>query len=263
MKLSLYQVDAFTGSIFKGNPAAVCPLSAWLPDETLQSIAQENNLSETAFFTGGGGRYELRWFTPSTEVDLCGHATLASAFVLYNQLGETSPTLSFQTKSGELKVEQRGTSLAMTFPADVPEPVEAPPQQLIDAMGRVPIHVYGAKDWLLHYETIEEVAFLKPDFRALQGLPLRGVIATAPGENGLDFVSRWFGPNVGVDEDPVTGSAHCILAPFWAKRLNKVELRAEQISARGGELLCRYLPAADCVELEGTAVLYLTGELYL
>ncbi|MDC0358908.1 PhzF family phenazine biosynthesis protein, partial [Oligoflexia bacterium] len=249
--------DAFTSTVFSGNPAAVCPLSAWLPDNLMQSIAAENNLSETAFFVGQHGEYNLRWFTPSAEVALCGHATLASAFVIFSELDDQSDQLVFQTKSGKLIVQRYKQQLMMDFPAQPAEACEAP-DKLIAGLGKTPQLILAAEDYLAVYESQRDVEELEPNFNLLRELPLRGVIASAPGV-AVDFVSRCFYPNVGVNEDPVTGSAHCTLTPYWSERLKKTELEAHQVSARGGHLQCRL--HGERVLLIGQAVKYLEGKI--
>jgi predicted PhzF superfamily epimerase YddE/YHI9 len=260
MELSIFQVDAFSNKVFGGNPAAICPLEHWLPDATLQAVANENNLAETAYFVGkGDGRYDLRWFTPAVEVDLCGHATLASAHVLFQELGAPGDTVYFHTKSGELKVTREGDLLKMDFPSRPPVEVMVEPG-LIDAMGGKPREVLAARDCLLAYESEEEVLSLQPDMNALFKLNAFAFIATARGKN-CDFVSRFFAPKQGIPEDPVTGSAHCTLIPYWAEKLGKTTLHARQVSARGGELFCRLL--GDRVEIAGHSVLYLKGSIWV
>jgi predicted PhzF superfamily epimerase YddE/YHI9 len=259
MRLKLFQVDAFTDRPFHGNPAAVVPLDSWLPDATLQAIAAENNLSETAYFVKQGERYHLRWFTPTCEVKLCGHATLASAWVLWEKLGERAPLIRFDTRSGELRVTRDGAWLWLDFPADPARPCEAPPA-LVAGLGRAPREVLVAGNYVAVYDDEAAVRALKPDFRVLATLENHGVIATAPGAD-CDFVSRFFAPKFGIDEDPVTGSAHCTLAPLWAERLGRRNLRARQISHRGGELRCE--AAGDRVRIGGQAVAYLAGEIEL
>ncbi|MEM0967333.1 MAG: PhzF family phenazine biosynthesis protein [Verrucomicrobiota bacterium] len=255
MKLPIYQIDAFTDVPFRGNPAAVCPLEDWLADEVLQAIAEENNLAETSFYLKKGDSYEIRWFTPVAEVDLCGHATLAAAHVLFasNELSE--PRVTFQSRSGPLHVTKEGDLLTLNFPAQVAEPC-AMPEGIAEALGAQPSSFYRAMDYLVTFESEEEIAGLDPDFRLLSTLDLRGVIATAPGTE-VDFVSRFFAPKLGVDEDPVTGSAHCTLAPYWADRLEKDSMKARQLSKRTGEVLCRV--EGDRVFLSGNAVAYLEG----
>lgn len=255
MKLDIYQVDAFSARPFGGNPAAVCPLTEWLPDELLQNIAAENNLSETAFFVPRGEVYELRWFTPQVEVDLCGHATLATAWVLIHALGDAPSVLRFATRSGELRVTREGDELAMDFPARTPQACE-PPAGLLEALGLSRADVFVTDDYIVQVEDEAQVLALKPDFARLKGLPKRGVAVTAKSTR-FDFVSRWFGPNVGVDEDPVTGSAHTSLAPFWAARLGKHHLSAEQGGQRRGQLRCEL--KGERVIISGKAVLYLQG----
>jgi PhzF family phenazine biosynthesis protein len=259
MEIPIYQVDAFTGVVFRGNPAAVCPLEEWLPDETLQAIAAENNLSETAYFVPTGERFALRWFTPGCEVDLCGHATLASAYVLFRELGVTSNTVRFDTKSGELVVRRDGERFVMDFPSRPPGPVEADPN-LRQAMGGEPIEIMAARDYVLTYKSEAEVRALAPNMEALARIDRFAFIATARGED-CDFVSRFFAPAKGVPEDPVTGSAHCTLTPYWAAKLGKTTLKARQISKRGGELFCRL--AGDRVEMAGSATLFLRGRIIL
>lgn len=255
MRLRLYQVDAFSSRVFAGNPAAVCPLEAWLADSAMQVIAAENNLAETAFFVPAGGDYALRWFTPTTEVELCGHATLASAYVVFRHLEPARETVTFHSKSGPLTVAREGDGLAMDFPALPPAPVEAP-AALIEGLGRPPRAVLAEADYLAVFDHADEVAALSPDPAALLRLDRRGVIATAPGRD-CDFVSRFFAPKCGIAEDPVTGSAHCLLVPYWSKRLGKSKLQAHQISARGGEILCEDRGAR--VKLLGRAAQYLEG----
>lgn len=257
MRLRLYQVDAFADRLFTGNPAAVVPLERWLPDATLQAIALENNLSETAYFVPEGESFALRWFTPTREVDLCGHATLAAAFVLYGSLGYSGARVRFDAASGELTVTRDGAWLWMDFPADPPAPVEAP-SALAQGLGATPREVLGAADYLAVFDSEDEIRALTPDFHSLTRLDRRGVIATAAGRNA-DFVSRFFAPKYGIDEDPVTGSAHCTLAPFWAARLGKRELTGRQCSRRGGVVRC--VDAGARVRLGGQAVLYLEGEI--
>lgn len=260
--LRLFQVDSFAERPFAGNPAAVVPLAAWPPDELLQAIAAESNLSDTGFFVPGEDAYELRWFTPVTEVRLCGHATLAAAFVLYECLGYTDASVRFDTRhSGRLTVTRADGRYWLDLPRHDCEPARAPPE-LIRAMGAEPEAVRAGPNWLLRYARAADVRGLRPDMRVLAALPERGVIATAPGgDSGVDFVSRYFAPNFGIDEDPVTGSAHCMLAPYWAAELGKSRLHARQLSKRGGELLCE--TAGERVRVGGRAVLYLTGEIQL
>ena len=259
MELTLYQIDAFAGEMFKGNPAAVIPLEEWLPDELMQSIAEENNLSETAFFVPQKEGYHIRWFTPVAEVDLCGHATLASGYVLFNILGIRDHLISFQSKSGILKVAYDGEFLIMDFPAQVPKLCD-PPEELLNAFDKTPLEVLKAEDYLVLFEDEKTIAELKPDFDALKKLDLRGVIVTAKG-NDVDFVSRFFAPAYAIDEDPVTGSAHTELTPYWAEKLGKKKLTAKQISKRGGELSCEL--KGNRVEIVGKAVKYMEGKIIL
>ncbi|HEY1430710.1 MAG TPA: PhzF family phenazine biosynthesis protein [Stellaceae bacterium] len=258
MRIPLYQVDAFTGRLFGGNPAAVCPLSEWLPEATMQAIAAENNLAETAFFVPQRDHYLLRWFTPTVEVELCGHATLASGFVVTHILAPRQRSVTFDTlKAGPLEVTRDGDLLAMDFPAWPPEAKPADPRVLA-ALGAVPVESFVARGRTLAvYERAEDVAALRPDFAAMRRIAGADAIATAPGGDGVDFVSRYFAPNYGVDEDPATGSAHCVLTPYWAARLGKERLTARQISSRVGELTCTL--RGDRITLAGHAVLYLEG----
>lgn len=259
MKLRMFQVDAFADQVFEGNPAAVCPLDAWLDDRLLQAIAEENNLSETAFFVPAGDGFALRWFTPGGEVDLCGHATLASAHVLFMHLGDQRPELRFSTRSGQLVVRRGPQGLCMDFPAAPPVPIDAP-VALVEALGRLPREVLAAFDYVVVYETEEEVVALAPDFALLRRLGLRGVVATAPGSDA-DFVSRCFFPKLRVDEDPVTGSAHCELAPLWSGRLGRTHLVGRQRSKRGGTVYCEI--SGSRVLLSGRAVDYMTAEIHI
>lgn len=258
MQLTIYQADAFTSRVFGGNPAAICPLDDWLSDELMQSIAAENNLAETAFFLKQGEHYGLRWFTPVAEVDLCGHATLATAHIMYTELDYAAPEISFETRSGILKVKRQDASYVMNFPADPLTTVEAP-NEVIEGLKLSPKETYrGKTDYLVVIDSQEQLEALTPDFRVLAEGDVRGTIVTAPGTE-VDFVSRCFYPQYGIDEDPVTGSAHTTLTPYWAERLGKKELTAQQLSSRKGELLCTYL--GDRVELRGQAVTYLRGEI--
>jgi PhzF family phenazine biosynthesis protein len=264
MKIPIYQIDAFASRVFTGNPAAVCPLEKWLPDPVLQAIAQENNLSETAFFTREEKGYHIRWFTPSTEVDLCGHATLASAHVLFQRLKVDGDMVHFTSRSGPLKVTRKDHLLSLDFPAQQPKHCD-PPKALLDGL-RVepknvsPDEVLIAEDYLVIYAAGSDVSLCRPDFNVLKGLGARGVAITAPG-NDVDFVSRFFAPNVGINEDPVTGSVHCALTPYWSKRLGKKRMTAHQISERGGELICT--DAGERILISGQAVEYMKGEITL
>lgn len=257
MKIPLYQIDAFTSKVFSGNPAAVCPLGEWLPDQIMQAIAAENNLSETAFLVKKGDDYELRWFTPTTEVDLCGHATLASAYLVLTKLEPGRSSARFHSQSGILTVTKEGRLLALDFPAR-PALACHPPFEFLNGLGVQPKEVLKARDYLVLLDTEEVVKNLKPDFSELSRLDQASLIITAPG-NRVDFVSRFFAPAFGIPEDPVTGSAHCTLIPYWSKRLNKAKLVARQVSARGGELFCE--DRGERVKIAGEAVLYLEGEI--
>jgi PhzF family phenazine biosynthesis protein len=260
MRLPFYQVDAFTGDLFGGNPAAVVPLERWLPEATMQAIAAENNLSETAFFVRESDDYALRWFTPTVEVDLCGHATLASGFVVMSFLEPKRRAVNFRTvKAGTLTVTRDENTLTMDFPARPAAPAQAP-AGLPEALGGMPRAVLRARDYLVVYDSAAEVAALKPDFAALAAVKdCWAAIATAPGDDGVDFVSRFFAPAQGVPEDPATGSSHCTLTPYWAERLGKTTLEARQLSRRGGALRCTQ--HRERVTIAGRAVLYLEGEI--
>ena len=258
MKLPIFQADAFASSLYKGNPAAVVPLSEWLPNRTMQQIASENNLSETAFYIKEENHFYIRWFTPKAEVNLCGHATLATAHILFNELNFQGDLLLFNSKSGMLTVRKSQDKLQLDFPADFVQPIELE-SVFNDALGIAPIAAFkGRTDYLLLFESEEMIQNIKPNFQLLKQTDARGVIATAAGKE-VDFVSRFFAPQVGVDEDPVTGSAHTSLVPFWAERLHKTELTALQLSERGGQLWCAL--AGDRVLIVGKAVTYLRGEI--
>lgn len=263
MLLPFYQIDAFSAAPFSGNPAAVCPLMTWLPDDVLQAIATENNLSETAFIVPGDaiGEFHLRWFTPNQEVDLCGHATLATAHVLFSELKSNANTLRFYTKSGLLTVERADTGYTMDFPAVPVEPFE----QEVDVASLIGIEgmVIGkAMDVMVRVETEDQVRHLIPNMAAIATLDARGLIVTAAASSaGLDFVSRFFAPQASVPEDPVTGSAHCTMAPYWAEELGKSTFFAQQIGPRGGELQIRL--KGDRVYLTGEAVTVIKGEMIL
>jgi predicted PhzF superfamily epimerase YddE/YHI9 len=259
MSTPYYQVDAFTGSLFSGNPAGVCLLADWLPDAVLQSIAAENNLAETAFAVQRGTFFDLRWFTPAIEVDLCGHATLACGHVLFRHLGYRGPVVRFQTRSGELTVSRDQDLLTLDFPAWPAAPCAAP-AELLGGLGAAPSAVARARDYLAVFDTEREVRELRPDMAALLRLDCLGIIATAIGES-CDFVSRFFAPRAGVPEDPVTGSAHCTLVPYWARRLGRDKLHARQLSARGGELFCEQ--RGERVGIAGRAVTYSSGFLHV
>ncbi|GAB3640892.1 PhzF family phenazine biosynthesis protein [Spirosoma arcticum] len=264
--MRLYQLDAFTNRLFAGNPAAVVPLTDWLPDEQMQQIAAENNLAETAFYvkTDGPAQYHIRWFTPTVEVDLCGHATLATGHVVF-YLEEKPDTdqIFFDSRSGLLKV-CRGENgwLTLDFPIDVVQRPNVQPPALLTSLGEKPLMVFkGKTDYMLVYETQEQIEALTPDFREMSTVPARGIIVTAPAnaDAEVDFVSRFFGPLSGIDEDPVTGSAHTTLVPYWAEKLGKTELTARQVSARGGYLKCKL--NGDRVDIAGQVQLYMKGEI--
>lgn len=258
MSLPYFQVDAFTSRVFGGNPAGVCPLDSWLPEATLQAIAAENNLSETAFLVGRDGRYELRWFTPTVEVDLCGHATLASAFVVFNELGYTGERVSFQTKIGELGASRDGDRIVLDFPAWPAQRHAEVPAILADALGWLPRELHKTRDFLAVFSSEEEILSLRPEPTLLAKLDCLGVICTAPGTDS-DFVSRFFAPGAGIIEDPVTGSAHSTLIPYWSARLGKKQLFARQLSQRGGELFCE--DRGERVGIGGRARLYSRAQL--
>lgn len=257
MVLPIYQVDAFTSALFRGNPAAVIPLDEWLDDELLLSIALENNLSETAYLVPDRDGYHIRWFTPAVEVALCGHATLASAHIVFTELGFDGEMVEFQSKSGPLTVARGDAGYLMNFPAELSEPCDVP-EELTQGLGLDPDEVLKGTDYLAVVSGQSDIEALAPDFRRLAQLDSRGVIVTAPGDE-CDFVSRCFFPQTGIDEDPVTGSAHCQLTPYWADRFGKSRLVARQLSARGGEIICEL--KGDRVTLEGQAVKYLEGEI--
>lgn len=260
MKLPIWQVDAFSNKRLGGNPAAVVPVEAWLPDETLLAIAGENNLSETAYLLRDGEDWHIRWFTPTREVPLCGHATLASAWVVFNRLEPGRTRVVFQSQSGPLPVEQRGDKLELDFPSGVLEP--APPSPaLVAALGREPRELHSGWQWLALYDSEADVRALRPDMAGIVAAGVYGMIATAPGVD-VDFVSRFFAPGAGIPEDPVTGSAHTRLAPFWAKKLGKTCFHARQVSARGGELWCE-LAGENRVRIAGHAVLFMEGTIEL
>lgn len=259
LRIPIYQVDAFASQVFSGNPAAICPLEKWLPDEQMQAIAAENNLSETAFFVKNDGGYQLRWFTPRVEVDLCGHATLASAFIIFSELAPAEKSVRFETRSGTLIVTRAGDLLSLDFPARPPADCDVHPK-LVAALGGKPEKILGARDYLAIYSSEEEVRELKPDMGALAQVDRFAAIVTAPGKQ-VDFVSRFFAPAKGVPEDPVTGSAHCTLIPYWAKRLGKKKLHAHQVSQRGGELWCE--DRGERVVMSGKAARFLEGSIYL
>ncbi len=258
MKQAIYQVDAFTNHLFGGNPAAICPLEVWLECEKMQQIASENNLSETAFYVKRDNKLEIRWFTPTTEVDLCGHATLASAFVEFNELGNTSDQLVFESNSGPLSVYRKGDLITLDFPIADLEPIPNK-EEFSQAFGVTPVETYyGGGDLMLVYESQRQIVKLAPDLSLVSELNCRGVIVTAPGIEA-DFVSRFFAPQSGISEDPVTGSAHTLLTPYWSKRLDKKILSAQQLSKRKGDLKCELKD--DRVLISGYGKTYLRGEI--
>lgn len=259
MSIPYYQVDAFASRLFTGNPAGVCVLAGWLPDSVLQAIALENNQAETAFVVQRDESFELRWFTPGLEIDLCGHATLAAAHVLFNHLGYGKESVRFQTRrAGMLTVAKEADLLVLDFPSRPPVACEVPPL-LEQALGAKPVSTGKARDYLSVFRNEQEILELKPDMGLLRQLDCLGVIATAPGKD-CDFVSRFFAPAAGVPEDPVTGSAHCTLIPYWAGKLGRTKLHAKQLSARGGELFCEL--RGERVGIGGRAVTYSTGHLH-
>lgn len=257
MRLPFYQVDSFTGTLFRGNPAGVVLLRRWLPEETMQAIAAENNLSETAFVLPRGNAFELRWFTPLVEVDLCGHATLATAYVLFQEGLSHGDAVQFSTRTDVLTVRRDGAVLSMDFPARPADP-ERVTAQVSDALGATPGELLRSRDLMAVFGNENDVAYLEPRFDLIARLDAPAVIVTAPG-NKVDFVSRFFAPKLGIAEDPVTGSAHCTLIPYWGKRLGKKKLLSRQLSKRGGEIRCEDL--ADRVVIGGEAALYLRGEI--
>ena len=258
-KINIYQIDAFTDKVFAGNPAAVCLLEQWLPDEVMQNIGAENNLAETAFLVKREEGYEIRWFTPGIEVALCGHATLASAHVLFNHLDHSGDVIQFFSRhSGPLSVTKKGELLTLDFPTDTLEKTEGP-LAVLDAFNIKPLELYqGRTDFMLVYKNQHEIERINPDMARLKKFKARGIIVTAPGTD-VDFVSRFFAPGSGIDEDPVTGSAHTTLTPYWSQKLNKKKLHAQQLSKRGGDLLCEFL--GERVKITGKAVTYLIGEI--
>lgn len=260
MNLKLFQIDAFAERVFRGNPAAVVPLQHWLTDEMMQLIAMENNLSETAFFVPVHDDFHIRWFTPVSEVNLCGHATLASAHVLFNHLGYQKEEIRFYSRSGELKVKKADDLIVLDFPASAVNQTDFP-DYTRQALGIMPQECYkGREDLMFVFRNEAEIRQLRPDMNLLKKMDGRGIIVTAPG-SGYDFVSRFFAPIEGIDEDPVTGSAHTMLTPYWSQRLSKEMLVAGQISRRGGTLHCRHL--GDRTEIGGKAVTYMEGKIVL
>ena len=259
MKIPIYQVDAFTNEMFSGNPAAVCPLEKWLDENTMQNIAAENNLSETAFYVKKGTGFEIRWFTPRIEIDLAGHPTLATAHVIFNHLDFQGEEITFFSKKGELWVKKIYDIIRLDFPASEIEKVK-PQDDLIEGIGATPKEVYKSRDYMAVFDKESDILSIKPDFQTLEKLDCMGIIVTAKGDRS-DFVSRFFAPKGGINEDPVTGSAHTTLIPYWSKRLNKTKLHAFQVSERGGELFCEF--HGHRVYIGGRAVTYMTGEIQL
>jgi PhzF family phenazine biosynthesis protein len=257
MEISLHQIDAFASKLFEGNPAAVCPLDEWLPDELMQSIAEENNLSETAFFVPKGNGYHIRWFTPVSEVDLCGHATLASAYVLFNILGYKKDRIEFDSRSGTLAVTKDNEWLVMDFPAQPPVPCDIP-KEIVKAFNTAPIECLKSEDFIVVFEREIDIESANPDFELLKKLNSRGVIITAKSIR-YDFVARFFAPKYGIPEDPVTGSAYTQLAPYWASKIGSKRFSAKQMSSRGGELTCEVVD--DRVFISGKAIKYLEGKI--
>ncbi|OCX51462.1 isomerase [Mucilaginibacter sp. PPCGB 2223] len=261
MTIPIYQADAFTDQLFGGNPAAICPLTEWLPAETMQKIAAENNIAETAYFVKQDDGYGLRWFTPELEIDLCGHATLATAHILFTELGYSGASINFYTqKAGILVVTKHGDKYTLDFPSRPPQTAIAPAELLTALGGKTPVEVLKSRDYFLVYETEQDIRDIKPDFNLLAKVDTIGVVVTAVGDEA-DFVSRFFAPAAGINEDPVTGSAHCNLIPYWAGKLGKDKLHAYQISSRRGELWCEN--KADRVLMAGKAVTYLKGEIHV
>jgi PhzF family phenazine biosynthesis protein len=260
MKIKIYQLDAFTDKLFGGNPAAVCPLTEWPSDDLLQNIALENNLAETAFYVLEKDGYRIRWFTPAVEVDLCGHATLAAAYVLFNLENYSESIIEFQSRSGKFKVTRDHEYLTLNFPADAMREVQIT-NDFLNCFSNDPIKVYkGLTDYMFIYESENQIAQMKPDLARIVKLDARGIIITSKG-NEVDFVSRFFAPQSGINEDPVTGSAHTSLTPYWKEVLHKEELTAIQLSKRRGFLKCKYL--GERIEISGKVKLYMNGELNL
>ena len=257
MEISLYQIDAFASKLFEGNPAAVCPLDEWLSDELMQSIAAENNLSETAFFVPKGNGFHIRWFTPTSEVDLCGHATLASAYVLFNILGYKRERIAFDSKSGFLLLSKDNDRIVLDFPAQPPVPCDVP-EEIVKAFNVEPIECLKSEDFIVVFENETDVELANPDFNQLITLDLRGVAITAKSDR-WDFVARFFAPKYGIPEDPVTGSAYTQLVPYWTIKTGSKRFRVKQVSARGGELICEMVD--DRVLISGKAIKYLEGKI--
>lgn len=261
MKLEIYQIDAFAEKVFSGNPAAVVPLQRWIDDQLMQQIAAENNLAETVFFVPDEEGYHIRWFTPELEIDLCGHATLAAAYVLYNFLGYDKPHIYFRSKSGPLVISREGELLCLDFPSWMPGRLSEYPDELIPGLNLSSyVGVYKKRDYIVELETEQDVLNVRPDFTMLNKIDVIGIIITAPGKH-CDFVSRFFAPNCGIPEDPVTGSSHSQLIPFWSEKLNKTKMHAKQLSARGGEIWCEQ--KGDRVIMKGKGAFYMKGEISL
>lgn len=262
MACSIYQIDAFTNEIFGGNPAAVVPLDKWLPDQTLLNISAENNLSETAFYVQTDSGFHIRWFTPTTEVDLCGHATLAASWVIFNKTDYDKDSIEFKSLSGKLLVQNSADGLTLDFPTWESSPSETIDPIFEQAFGKAPLEVHKGKKWIGVYEDADFIKTVTPDIDIIKTIDSQGVVITAAAnERDLDFISRYFGPQLGIDEDPVTGSAHCILAPIWAQKLNKTEFKAHQASQRGGDLTLSL--QNNRVLITGNATLYMEGTLYV
>ena len=257
MKIPLYKIDAFASKLFEGNPAAVCPLDEWLPEETMQSIAAENNLSETAFFVPRNQGFHIRWFTPVSEVDLCGHATLATAYVLFEILDYEKDRIEFESRSGLLAVSRDDGWIIMDFPAQPPIPCDTP-DEIIAAFNKAPVECLKSEDYIVVFEHETDVELANPDMALLKKLDLRGIAITAKSSQ-YDFVARFFAPRFGIPEDPVTGSAYTQLAPYWASRIGSKKFSAKQLSSRGGELLCEVVD--DRVFIFGKAIKYLEGKI--
>lgn len=255
MKLDIYQIDAFANKSFEGNPAAICPLEKWLPDELMQSIAEENNLSETAFFVATNNGFHIRWFTPSHEVNLCGHATLASAHVIFECLNYQKSEIVFESRSGQLSVKRLNDWLEMDFPSQPPEKCTAP-QSLLDAFEQTPLECLKSEDYIVVFEDESSVLNAVPDLALLAEIDLRGVLITSKSVN-YDFVTRCFAPKYGINEDPVTGSAFTQLVPYWADKLDKQTFKAKQVSSRGGVVNCVY--SGERVKISGKAIQYMSG----
>ncbi len=259
----IYQVDAFTDALFKGNPAAVVVLNEWLPNDLMQKIAMENNLSETAFIVPRGDYYDITWFTPMSEIDLCGHATLASSHVIFNHLGHKGDTVKFKTRQvGDLSVERKGDMLYLDFPSRPPQPIKDIPACIAQGLGAQPLEIYVSRDYMLVYPDSKTIRDMNPDYKILgQGGKFTLVTAEASPEDGCDFVSRFFCAGDGIEEDPVTGSTHCNLIPFWAERLGKTKMVAKQLSPRGGTLYCEL--KGDRVQIGGKALTFLEGKIFV